>query len=1067
MELFSLLLENVKQAKDFLTKRGIDPNTDHRYLEIRTMLNGNDGYTYWFVAQHFGNGTSIEELKNIWNIIQQEKSTIVKFQKPITKLETVEEFWDEYYKQKNLSKARSAFNKFMREQKILLDFNNETDRKLLDALADRKDADQNFFNKSQRYHTRKDLINAIRLFLEARTDTEFGRLLSELEKDGQDIRYHNIEKNIIIICVDYSSLKKWGGDTSWCIVPSKSTFDSYNSRPMSQQFIIFLTDETGNRSKIGVTTNINGYQTAHYKNDAYCSQKDLSEILKERGTRFGILLPSKESIREIKDWNQFPVENLKQMGFSNDEILSRKTLFNTGQTRGDLQHFTSEEIEKWKLLDKTQLYPDDLKPYTPKEIEKKELWKRLRINSISELKDLNLDYPLIRKICIFNTEKGGSLKSDFLSGMIANLTRSNIIKSMRRSHWLSYVDKDKKYHTSDTRESSRIKIDLVDLLKMDEKEMTTDELCRVISDFIGKREDQSGLEKIRSIMDGIEKRGRSVSDDLFLKIVENNTGYGRWIIRLSELVSENIRREFCYTQINRLIEASQKSTTVRYSGTSDDLRQFDLNSSDLKKIQTDLNNEETYQRIFNITKSIKMSNPEKLKMVNDEGRGYGRETSIEKTLNNIDFFSIKLKLKDFFNLFSWIGIRNLNKLLKYLKDRGYDLSDENELVKGADEIKSTHDEETDTIIEMIKCGVAVEKNYQKLIDWVKGRKTPITQYEKSKLEEIFKKKDEYYKKWQSLHSLDSINESLTSLLSSTKWWSGSKYGTEMGLEEWFEKYWDIIKDYSWEDQYEKRKDYEHKYFNALIQVLAKIGKKKELMGLKNDRLIQGANFGQDGIKNLCKIIADKYIVNGDRAYRKMVLTDDERRLIFEWLDKQVDEKTKKDIKDPRGWGHIYATMAVAWYLFDREKLWRYIDRVLTLKNNYHHTDWITNDQGKSEMIVKKTSTIRLKELSKLLPFLAEDGHWDDLKKILKMFGETKMSKTEWKESMGYLLNYNFFSNSRTEKDRKEGKIRSEVRDFSTQTRDKFKKLLAEYIPEPTTVKKVKESRIITWKDFRY
>lgn len=254
MRLLSIILENVKQAKDYLVKLNIDPATNKDYQSIRTMLSGNDGYTYWFVKQHFGNKAPLSELQNVWSILQQERSTVAKFSKPLVKLETVEEFWDEYYEQKNVSKARIAYNKFTAEQKSLLDFKDESVRKILEELADRKDADENFYNKSKRYHTKKDLINAIRIFLDSRGDSDFGRLLNALEQDNQDIRYFNRESNIIIICVDYNSLRRWGGDTSWCIVPSKSTFDGYLRGVLPQQFIIFLTNETGNKKKIGVTT---------------------------------------------------------------------------------------------------------------------------------------------------------------------------------------------------------------------------------------------------------------------------------------------------------------------------------------------------------------------------------------------------------------------------------------------------------------------------------------------------------------------------------------------------------------------------------------------------------------------------------------------------------------------------------------------------------------------------------------------------------------------------------------------------------------------------------------------
>ena len=264
---FSLLLENVRQAKLLLSKLDIDPAKDPDYLKIRTMLNGNDGYTYWFCHLHFVNKTPLNELENIWEIIKSDRATIAKFEKPLIELKTIEEFWDEYYKLKGKSAIRNTYNKFLPEQRKFIDL--DKDNGLLDSLSKRKDADDKFFNKSKRYHSRDSLINAIKLFLAADSNSNFDTLLRNLDSDDIDIRYYNKENNIIVVTVNYPQLKKYGGDTSWCIVGSEHTFKSYNTSPLSQQFIIFNTDRNDNYCKIGVTTNSNGFYTAHLRNDAH------------------------------------------------------------------------------------------------------------------------------------------------------------------------------------------------------------------------------------------------------------------------------------------------------------------------------------------------------------------------------------------------------------------------------------------------------------------------------------------------------------------------------------------------------------------------------------------------------------------------------------------------------------------------------------------------------------------------------------------------------------------------------------------------------------------------------
>ena len=72
-----LILENVQQAKQLLAKLGVQL-TNPNYLQIRKMLSGNDGYTLWFVKQHFQNNIPMEDLKSIWDICQSDKGTIGK-----------------------------------------------------------------------------------------------------------------------------------------------------------------------------------------------------------------------------------------------------------------------------------------------------------------------------------------------------------------------------------------------------------------------------------------------------------------------------------------------------------------------------------------------------------------------------------------------------------------------------------------------------------------------------------------------------------------------------------------------------------------------------------------------------------------------------------------------------------------------------------------------------------------------------------------------------------------------------------------------------------------------------
>lgn len=233
-------------------------------------------------------------------------------------------------------------------------------------------------------------------------------------------------------------------------------------------------------------------------------------------------------------------------------------------------------------------------------------------------------------------------------------------------------------------------------------------------------------------------------------------------------------------------------------------------------------------------------------------------------------------------------------------------------------------------------------------------------------------------------------------------------------------------------------------------------KKEELLNLKNDDFIKESNYRLDGLTSLCKIIADKDITNWNRTYTDMILSEDKRKLIFKWLNKQVEEKTKEKTDNNLGWGHVYSKMSISWYLFDKPKFWRYIDSVMKLKKNVHTIDWETKE-------IKSSKTCRLKELEKLLPFLAEEGYWDDLEKILKMYSETKQTKSEYKETIKSSITWASFHYARTPEDRDNGKLYGN-RDSKNKISDRYYKLLDKYLVEPKKI--IKENFILNWDNFK-
>jgi hypothetical protein len=361
------ILENVQQAKSILAKLGLDTNNEI-YKKIRTMLGDNLGYTGWFCKQHFENNVSLEQLQKLWSIIKNDKNLVSKLSKPIINFKTVDELNSELQQKINLTPAKLTLNKFYPEQKKLLDI--EQDSELLITLSKNPKADKFFFNKSSRYHTRKELISAIKEFLITPQYEDYDDLLNQLQEDGQKIVFSSKQNNIIIIEVEHKDVVKWGGDTSWCIKNANS-FKSYNSEALSHQFIIFLLDEDENYTKIGLTTNIQGWKASHLKNDNKIEQSDLDNLLKERGFSLDSLMPSKDEIKNLENFDKIRVKTLLSLGITVDEIMAKKKAFRVSdlsalpEKKGEMIKNLAEDLNSivsgLRRSEEIQFSYDDLK----------------------------------------------------------------------------------------------------------------------------------------------------------------------------------------------------------------------------------------------------------------------------------------------------------------------------------------------------------------------------------------------------------------------------------------------------------------------------------------------------------------------------------------------------------------------------------------------------------------------------------------------------------------------------------------------------------------------------------
>ena len=392
---YSVIMENVQAAKALLKR--IKATDMSGFEEIKAMVGTSLGYVNFLTKLLYVDNAGMEEVKNIWRTIKSEPQVVGGFSKPAADLDTAEQFWDEYNKSRDKSLAKKAIDELPSAQKLLVSLDNPEDTALLKALW--QDPDKAvFIKKVSRYKTRQTLVQAMRGLVYNKTSNDFDKVLSNL--GGLDIPVLHSDRDlgiIISLVMDWQKLRKVAGDTSWCIVSSDSTFRSYLSWPLSQQFVIFNFDVAPNYRKIGVTTSTRGYVTAHLVNDNRFSLQELTKFLDERGVDVSTLYPTRESILDY-GMDGLRVSDLLTM-FTKEEIFAKKKSYDIRDFVFMVESGTDKETIKSMTRDLgitiTGPVSSMLKFYTPEEIlAMKDYYD---INDLISLSDAGVDKQRIRR----------------------------------------------------------------------------------------------------------------------------------------------------------------------------------------------------------------------------------------------------------------------------------------------------------------------------------------------------------------------------------------------------------------------------------------------------------------------------------------------------------------------------------------------------------------------------------------------------------------------------------------------------------------------------------------------
>lgn len=440
--------ENVAQAKALLKKISIS-ETDPDFIKIREMLRGHDGYVYWFTKLRFSDNQSMDELKNIWNAINDNSGLVNFFTKKVVDLEKAEDFWDQYERAKLVSGAKKVLNQFPANQKRLFNLEDQKDFDLLVSLSKSKSLPA-LIRKISSYRDKKSLVDAANRLLSSSFEGKFDELIKLINSVDADIKVADEENNIIICQVTYPQIKVLGGDTSWCIVGSQGTFNSYAGGGF--QWVIFLVDNFGTNdrmSKIGLTTHY-GFTTAHDKYDGFVNKERLEKILEERGVDLSDFYISKENLSAMDNWDQISVELLIAKGFTKEQIIKRKNIFRDKSkyyrqsvSKSDIEYFTEDEKEKWDLEDKIEITWSYVSKISVENILKRNLINRLdNAINFTNLKQLDITKQQILDYKIYESDKVYLNTTDLNYFTKEEIIKYKIIKFIRHGVTLSFLIKN-------------------------------------------------------------------------------------------------------------------------------------------------------------------------------------------------------------------------------------------------------------------------------------------------------------------------------------------------------------------------------------------------------------------------------------------------------------------------------------------------------------------------------------------------------------------------------------------------------------------------------------------------
>lgn len=308
------VFENMDKAKSIFNKKVQD------FEKLKDLLKKNLGYIGKFTEYLLSENIPYEELENLY----KELTNLQKRQSPIDieKL-SYEKALDQVQLANEDLAIKRLMNSLPSEQKNYTKDLISNYRSLLIKVANSPNL-ETFLSKVSRYKSIDELKNAYKVFSKNRNNDRESVKNFVKGSNKSEISFEN--DDILIVKIgSYSDIKELGSDTSWCIVPSESTFNSYTKGRLQYIVYDYTKDEFDPNFKIGVTLEKNGYIHACHNILDYKSNSEFKNILEKNGISTTDIIPKVE-LKSITDTKINKVTDFKSLGDGLGEIKKESVL---------------------------------------------------------------------------------------------------------------------------------------------------------------------------------------------------------------------------------------------------------------------------------------------------------------------------------------------------------------------------------------------------------------------------------------------------------------------------------------------------------------------------------------------------------------------------------------------------------------------------------------------------------------------------------------------------------------------------------------------------------------------